>query len=170
MIIPYGVKTFIKDDIWAGKSNCPNCGISDFHLKKLKMRITIFFIPIMSITTKRFLVCDTCDAAFALKRKKYNEIRKEQINKLKNNEFPENVILNDFAPKKNKLGLKLFLLVLALLFSVVMLSVPISTAFIPALIVILPICLIPTISAINNFLVALTGKRLYENIQNRTNM
>ena len=57
VLIGYGQR--IKDDIWMGNDICPACGQrTQFRLKRLQQRATVFYIPVMSVTQKRMLVCD----------------------------------------------------------------------------------------------------------------
>ena len=64
VLIGYGQR--IKDDIWMGNDICPACGQrTQFRLKRLQQRATVFYIPVMSVTQKRMLVCDRCGACIA---------------------------------------------------------------------------------------------------------
>lgn len=100
----YGLKNKLIKDIWAGTYQCPNCGrVSHFHLVKLKLILSIFFIPCFSKVQKRFLVCDCCEAAAELSKKDYKARYKEQIQLLENQGFPTDVILNEYSSKELKL-------------------------------------------------------------------
>lgn len=99
MFVLVGTRDKLKKDIWAGRGICPSCGReSNFHLARLIQTITLFFIPIIPITTKRYLVCDSCEWAKELSGKEYREAKRKQMALLENGELPEDVIRNDFSP------------------------------------------------------------------------
>ena len=93
-----GGRTF--KEIWVKKDSCPSCkGKHDFHLHKSQFRVTICWVPFISITVKRALVCDRCGYEKELPAREYWKIRREQFKKLKKGEFPDDVILNNYSSK-----------------------------------------------------------------------
>lgn len=116
-----GFKTKVKKDIWAGKFQCSKCGkISNYHLYKVRNYGYVFWIPVIAQTVKRLLVCDTCHVCMELSKTEYDNVRVSQEMKLKNGEFPDDVVINDFSPSETKYGGKILLLVLVSLYSFIM--------------------------------------------------
>lgn len=102
----YHVKIYeqIEEDIYAGRAYCTKCNAScDFHLHKLKRKGSIFFITIISATAKRFIACDRCGAAKELTKNEFESIKKQQIEKLKCNQFPPDIVERDCNPHKVKM-------------------------------------------------------------------
>ena len=120
VLIGYGQR--IKDDIWMGNDICPACGQrTQFRLKRLQQRATVFYIPVMSVTQKRMLVCDRCGAGWEKSRQEYNEMVKQQEARLECGEFDEAVVMQDYAPQKLKIKRKIVALVLTAILAVFML-------------------------------------------------
>ena len=120
VLIGYGQR--IKDDIWMGNDICPACGQrTQFRLKRLQQRATVFYIPVMSVTQKRMLVCDRCGAGWEKNRQEYNEMVKQQEARLERGEFDEAVVMQDYAPQKLKIKRKIVALVLTAILAVFML-------------------------------------------------
>ena len=70
VLIGYGQR--IKDDIWMGNDVCPACGQrTQFRLKRLQQQASVFYIPVMTVTQKRMLVCDRCGAGWEKSREEY---------------------------------------------------------------------------------------------------
>ena len=120
VLIGYGQR--IKDDIWMGNDICPACGQrTQFRLKRLQQRATVFYIPVMSVTQKRMLVCDRCGAGWEKNRQEYNEMVRQQEARLERGEFDEAVVMQDYAPQKLKIKRKIVALVLTAILAVFML-------------------------------------------------
>ena len=114
VLIGYGQR--IKDDIWMGNDVCPACGQrTQFRLKRLQQQASVFYVPVMTVTQKRMLVCDRCGAGWEKSREEYREMVKRQEERLERGEFDEAVVLQDYAPQKLKLGRKTAALVLTAL-------------------------------------------------------
>ena len=151
MFIIYGAKPKYKEDLWAGKSVCPNCGKEcDFHLGKLLIYITFFFIPTIPIVAKRLLTCDGCNHQTVLTGKQYKNARKNQLKLLNNNEFPKDIIKYDFHPRELDIGMQ----IIKLIFSAII-------AFMGCL-AIFPI--IPFIISLKNLIFKLKCKKLYDSL------
>ena len=121
MLIPMGYEQAVVDDLWAGQGECPHCQAqTNLHFKRVVTRIRVFFIPILSFTTGRMLVYEDCDHYQNMKRKEYNAALKEQMTHME--QFPEEIILRDFDPKKNRLWTRflatLFLVYLGAAFTI----------------------------------------------------
>ncbi len=120
VLIGYGQR--IKDDIWMGNDVCPACGQrTQFRLKRLQQRASIFYIPILSITQKRMLVCDRCGAGWEKSRQEYKKLVKRQEERLERGEFAEEVVMRDYAPPKLKVKRKIAAVVLTAILAVFML-------------------------------------------------
>ena len=90
MIILYGFKTIIKRDMTVNGLKCPVCGeTGDFVLGRSQLRITLFYIPIMQFTTKRFLECQHCWSCKAITGKQYRAIKKGEIDSAELNSILE---------------------------------------------------------------------------------
>lgn len=112
MYVLVGTRSKVKKDFWAGRTKCPRCGqVCNFHLTKVIVRILVFFIPIISITNKRYLVCDSCEWAKELSRKEYKEIRKKQMRLLDSGGIPDDIIKTDFNPPNIKFGWRIIKLI-----------------------------------------------------------
>lgn len=119
--IGYGRK--VKDDIWLGKMQCPNCGqISDFRLKEVKNYVDIFWIPVISKTSKRLIACDCCNAGWEKPKAEYEALRQQQQQKLEQGTFPDEVVAKDYAPGNLHKGRKIGLLVAAIVWGFVILT------------------------------------------------
>ena len=130
MYVLAGMGTQIFNDIYAGQYICPKCGqMSDFHLKKVKNVGSMFFIPFVFVTASRLMVCDICNAAVQMKKPEYEKIRKEQQNKLDNNQFPTHIIQQDYNPKALKLRLKKGLFIFTIIFTVMSLGLGLLLTF-----------------------------------------
>lgn len=180
MYVLIGNQTKVEEDLWAGKTTCPKCGQQcDFHLVRLVQIATVFFVPIMSATKKRYIVCDSCDFTKELKRKEYKEIKKRQFELFENGGFPKEMIRHDCHPDKVKFGWRIFKLVLSsLLAFIVLLSMGgmlISTIisgswesedFMALIFVLLCVGLycIPFILSLKNFLPALKKYKAYNSL------
>lgn len=122
VIYRVGYQQKLKKIIWAGSFACPRCNASkDHHLYEVKSICSLFFIPIISVTTKRILACDCCQNGRKISRKEYNELHTQANKRLKHEEFPTSIILSDFSPRELHFGLKIFGLILAIAFSLTML-------------------------------------------------
>ena len=55
---------------------CPNCNNStDFHLKRIRKWITLFFLPVIPYKTEHLLTCEICSRGMSLKG---NQVQKAQ--------------------------------------------------------------------------------------------
>ena len=123
MFIIYGTKHSIWTDIWCGVGTCPQCGqTTDFHLKILKFIFTLFYIPITFVPSKRYMVCDCCEAAVLLPKEEYKRVKRDWQAKLYAGQFPPEIVLADCNPKTLKMTLKLVLLMLSCVLAVVTLG------------------------------------------------
>lgn len=121
MRVLIGIESRMKKEIYGGQITCCKCGqVCNHHLSKLLLRITIFFIPILSVTSNRYLVCDTCMSETEIVKKEYKELKKRQLQLLNRGEIPEEIIKTDFCPKNLKLYQKIFKLILSGILAVVM--------------------------------------------------
>ena len=105
-----------------GNDVCPACGQrTQFRLKRLQQRASIFYIPILSITQKRMLVCDRCGAGWEKSRQEYKKLVKRQEERLERGEFDEEAVMRDYAPPKLKVKRKIAAVVLTAILAVFML-------------------------------------------------
>ena len=66
-------------------------------------------------------MCDNCRICYEVaNRDKYNQLKKQSIGKIKSGLVPMNIVAEDFNPKSLKYGRKVFLLVLAVVFAIMM--------------------------------------------------
>lgn len=124
MVVIYrvGYQKKLKKIIWAGSFVCPRCNAAkDHHLYKVKSIFTLFFIPIISVTTQRLFACDCCQGGRKISRKEYKKLYAQANERLKHEGFPTSIILSDFAPGELHYGLKIFGLILAIVLSLTML-------------------------------------------------
>lgn len=114
MVYNIRIEQELKEKIYAGNEYCAKCGdFSDFHLYSLQRTGRIFSIPICSATIKRFTVCDRCGAARELTKSEFKSREKQQIEKLKNNEFPPDIVERDCNPQKVKWERRIIKLILS---------------------------------------------------------
>ncbi len=174
MIYRVGFGNKIKKDIWAGKFQCQNCSkISNFYLYKVKLCGYMFYIPIVSKTMQRLLVCDTCKAYRELSRVKYNDIKRTQKNKIKEGEVPYDVIMKEFNPKELKFGRKILYLVLACMNGFLWIvgaigmgiDIPVWDASVPiGIFCMFLIGLLPLVPAIYTVIFTSQKKKLYDKV------
>jgi len=177
MYVLVGTQAKVKDDIWAGKTTCPKCGqVCNFHLAKLVQRITVFFIPIISITQKKYLVCDSCEWAKELSGKEYKEIKKRQMEMFEKGEFPKDIIRMYCHPDNVKFVWRAVKLILSSILAAIMVFGAISMAvdiikedgsIISALFAFLfmgGIYSIPFMLSLKNFIPALKMKKAYDSL------
>ena len=171
-LIGFGKK--LKKELWAGDFQCKNCNrMSNFHLYKLKEYGSVFYIPVISKTAKRLLVCDNCQTYSELSKKQYNDIYISQNNRLKRGDFPNDIIKQDFNPKELKYKGKMLLLILAAMFAFIMIGGAISMgtdisvwdASVPIGIFIMSIIgIIPLVLCIRSSAQASYRKKIYDSI------
>lgn len=123
MLVRIGYGNKLKDDIWLGAMQCPNCGQeADFRLKRVQSYTSIFWVPITSRTIKRTIVCDHCGAGWEKNKEEYKALKKQQEEKLARGEFPDRIVARDYAPARLHKGRKIGLLVGALLVALMFLT------------------------------------------------
>jgi hypothetical protein len=130
----------------------------------------IYYIPIVSVVKERLLACDKCRTGKKLGRKEYNNIRRIQIRKMRNREFPHDVVIEDFDPEEVKYGRKIVLLVLAMIFGISMVYCAVGIAmslsvFDPSGIFLVSLMfvvgLLPAVSAVKSVLLAYQQKKIF---------
>ncbi len=177
MYILVGNKIRLKKDIWAGKAKCPHCGeVRDFHFHKLVQTATIFYVPIISVTKKIYVVCDSCGASIEVSRKKYKEDRIKQIELLERGGAPKEIIYNDCNPDNIHFPIQLIKLVVSGLLAGFMMFVDLLAAIDMAkdtgnifVSIIFStymsfMCSIPFIFSLKNFVVALKMRKAYNSL------
>lgn len=167
-IVGYGTKN--QKELWAGSYQCPNCGsVSHYHLYREKQYISAFYIPFISFTVKRMLICDHCKTGSILQKDAYKRIHAEQITKLKNGEFPADVVLQDCNPKEVKWVSKIVLLFLAAFLALDMIVVGLSmltlggVGFIMAMVCFLGV--LPLYFSIKNLSLAKLKRTMYQRLK-----
>ena len=121
MIYRVGFNRVIKEDIFGGKFFCPKCNQNaNFHLHRFKEVGSVFGIPVASRTMAHLKNCDSCHTYYEISKETYKSIKKNQIIEFNNGSFPEDIILQDFNPKKLKFGRKICSLILISLYSFIM--------------------------------------------------
>lgn len=173
MYILIGKKNVLKK-IWAGKRWCPMCGEEhDFYLVRKVLKESVFFIPMISYTTGRYLVSDSCEYANKIKKSEFNSIKKKQLEKFKKGEFSEKDIRKychpecvDFATKIIKLILSVWFIILvpgSVSVSVVQFQDGnVAGAFIWLIMAL--ICLMAFFASLRGFLLALKMRKAYNSL------
>lgn len=170
VLIPIRRKTKVKRYLWAGRAQCPMCGrISDFHLHKMILQQSVFFIPFLSSTISEHLACDSCGHSRKLPRKEAKAIKKKQFELLKHGGFPNDMIKLDFNPKNVGMGIKTTKLVVSGLFALLMLCVALSvlsgnlhdTFALIMLLYMVAFCSIPFLLSLKNFIPAFKTVNAY---------
>ena len=169
-----GVYEKVEQDLWAGKMICPRCEEEhDFHLARLVRVATVFFVPIMSRTVKRYLVCDSCEYFRELKRKEFKQLKSERFELLENGGFPTEIVRNDCHPDRVKFKTRIFKIILSAILSLIMLFIVVVSLtdrdfynMIPMFLIAFVIFSIPLLLSIKNFLPALKMRKFY-NFLNR---
>ena len=171
-------KKELENDIWAGSAQCSCChNISHFHLKKLKNKSYLYsFIPILSYTEKRYIMCDNCGASREMKEKEYREAHKKQMEKLSYGQVPSEIILNDYSPKNLTMVRKWikFILLMLLILPQVLFSILMPyyldgyATVILSYLIFLPIGLIPLCFILANFIEAIKKHKAYRKVVNCT--
>ena len=172
----YGFRRKLVRDIWAGTYQCPHCGrVSHFHLMKLKMILTLFFIPCLSIVQKRFLVCDCCESAMELSKEEYKARHKGQIAMLENRSIPQDVVLRDFNAKELNLVGHIIALIVSGLFALLMDFSMLSIMFdlenidMVSIVFVLAFCTVftlPFLIVLKNFFLKMKKYELYKSFSN----
>lgn len=112
------IKTNLEKEIWAGIYECPRCHKpTSFHLYTDKRRGYIFGINFVKKTVERYMFCDECSFCSILSKDEYRQINTRQKRMLNNMEFPDKIVMQDYNPKKLKLGRKIMLSILRLFFA-----------------------------------------------------
>lgn len=79
MIILYGTRKKIKVEKNLGAYVCPNCHHAAEHsLAREKTYITLFYIPVIGWTSRRFILCPCCGDSEVLNGARYKEIKNAQ--------------------------------------------------------------------------------------------
>ena len=177
MYILIGNKTELKKDVWYNKTVCPSCKReSDFHLQRLVRVASVFFIPVVSVTQRRYLECDTCGWGKELSRKQYKEAKEQHIKSLENNEIPKEVVLEDYKPENLKFGWTVFKMILMsfltlwvlitniVVFSGSLSSKDIVSALFGEIVFTATACIVyvPFVNCLKNFLLTLKKKKAYK--------
>lgn len=123
MFIQIGYGKKLKDDMWLGTAQCPNCGrTADFRLKRVQMYANVLWIPVMSRTVKRVVVCENCGAGWEKTKAEYRELEAQQQMRLEQGAFPDRIVARDYAPASLHKGRKNGLLIAAILFLLMIFS------------------------------------------------
>jgi hypothetical protein len=76
MVIIYGSKKKLKLDKDLGRCICPNCHHQvERTLAREKTYVTLFYIPVLGWTSKKFILCPCCGDSEVLTGSKYNELK-----------------------------------------------------------------------------------------------
>lgn len=76
MVIIYGSKKKLKLDKELGRCVCPNCHHQvERSLAREKTYITLFYLPILGWTSKKFILCPCCGDSEVLTGAKYKELK-----------------------------------------------------------------------------------------------
>ena len=114
MFILYGTNQKVVKDVWVGRTVCSKCGnVADFHLHRVVEFLTIFFVPVISCTNKRLLVCDSCQCYRELNKKEYAEIKAKQTALYEQDALPPEVVKADCNPSALKLWVNIVKLVVS---------------------------------------------------------
>jgi len=109
----------IEKDLWVKKQTCKECDhFTNFHLFKVKHIVSMLFFKIFSKTEKYLLVCDNCKKAYEIDKATYKSLRKQQLEKLKNNMVDRQIVLSDFSPKETQFHKKKFKYILSIIWLV----------------------------------------------------
>ena len=77
MLVVYGRKKSVKVDKNLGFSVCTNCHHStEQGLAREKFSATLFYIPVLTVTTKRMILCPCCGEARSLRSDEYKELKR----------------------------------------------------------------------------------------------
>jgi predicted RNA-binding Zn-ribbon protein involved in translation (DUF1610 family) len=76
MFILYGTRKKLKIDKSLGNQTCPNCHHTlERALAREKTAITLFYIPIIGWTSKKFILCPCCGDSQILSGAEYKELK-----------------------------------------------------------------------------------------------
>lgn len=176
MYVLIGNNTKMKNDIWAGSTTCPNCGQKhNFHLMKLVQTATVFFVPVISATQKRYLVCDSCQWAKELKRSEYNEIKKKQMSLFEEGKFPKDIIRQDCHPDEVGIvwrilklavsgGFAGFMFLSFLLMVIEEIKEAGDLSALSLFLMVILICAVPFMLSLKNFIPAWKKKKAYDEL------
>lgn len=76
MIIVWGSKGFSKEEESPVYDKCPKCNNeSRYKLVTVGRKFTLFWIPLFTMSKKRYLACPICSAGVELQDKEYQQLK-----------------------------------------------------------------------------------------------
>ena len=111
-----GYRQKVNKELWMGQGECGSCSLPTNHyLARVNTQITVCFVPIVSFSTAWYILCENCENGTKIKRKEYLNLLKIQREKLKQQQFPPELVRREYNPQKVKSWFKLLQLIAAFL-------------------------------------------------------
>lgn len=127
MLYFFGFGNRYKAEEGCGNEQCSICNMNTgAHLAKKYFEFSLFFVPLIRAGTKYYIDCDRCGNSRQITKCEYKARKQEFLERLKTGNFPDEMVKSEFAPENVKLGLKTFLLALAILVAAALLVVAVT--------------------------------------------